>query len=122
MNKRRLVYIVLVLLVLWYVYDSTSSSYQRVDLLSQKEILAEFDSQPEDSWINFPANYAGDSGDMFYVGVIKDGQPVTTVYRIAKNEQGEYVYEVRDEWQGVRLPVNRFDTYVRTDGEWIKQK
>lgn len=122
MQGRRVFYIAVLALVAWYVFHSSQAGPPATDAISKKEILAAFANHADDLWISFPQNYSGEANNDFYLGETVADQPTTTVYRIVKNEEGQLVYEVRDQWDNVKLPANQFETYVRVNGDWIKQK
>lgn len=122
MQWRRILYIILITLAVFYVLNNNESKSPPTPVIGKEQILADFQTVTEGSWLNFPVKYTGENGDMFYLGQNISDQPVTKAYRIYMSESGQLNYKVLDQWNNVKLPQNQFETYYLVSGKWLKQK
>lgn len=123
MQWRRFLYIIAIGLIAFLVLNYNDGN-QEVDLpvITQEEILDDFQKESGEIWVSFPADFDGNSDDLFYVGKHVEGKNITTVYKIYSSESGQLAYQTHDQWDNVKLPENRFETYHLIDGKWVKQK
>lgn len=123
MQLRRFLYIIIIGLIAFLVLNYNDMSQQdNLAVITREEILDDFQKESGEIWVNFPVNFSGTSGDLFYVGKQADEQPVTTVYKIYSNETGQLDYRIYEQWDNVKLPENRFETYHLVKGNWIKSR
>jgi len=123
LHQRRILYIIAIGLIAFLVLNYNDMSQQdNLPVITREEILNDFQKESGEIWVNFPGNFSGTSGDLFYVGKQVADQPVTTVYKIYSNETGNLAYGVHDQWDNVKLPENRFETYHLVKGDWEKSR
>jgi len=124
LQVRRILYIVAIALIAFLVLNYVDSTQQsNLPGITREEILKDFQEEESgETWVSFPAKFSGTSGDLFYVGKQVADQPVTTVYRIYRSETGQLAYRIQDQWDNVKLPDNRFETYYLVEGDWIKSR
>jgi len=120
---RRILYIIAIGLIAFLVLEYNDMNQPKnLPVITREEILDDFQKESGEIWVNFPANFSGTSGELFYVGEQVAGQPVTTVYKIYSDETGQLAYRTHDQWDNVKLPESRFETYYLVDGEWTKSR
>ena len=123
MQRRPILYIIAIAVIIVVVFNyNDRNREQLLPVISREQIFGDFKDQTGEVWLNFPANFSGTSGELFYLGEQVNGEPVTKVYRIYRPESGELYYEIHDEWDNVKLPENQFETYYLVEGEWIKNR
>ena len=89
-----------------------------------EEILKDFQEEESgETWVQASRlNSAGPAESyLFWENKLPD-QPVTTVYRIYRSETGQLAYRIQDQWDNVKLPDNRFETYYLVERDWIKSR
>jgi len=130
-NWRRVIYVALVVFVAAVLFRNISGTKPQPPpepLFDQQMILREFkqlghqaytegDYQPDS--IYFPYDYTGDRGDEFYL-TIKNKEGIATLkYVLKKNSSGELEYALKNRWQDVNLPPDRFESYRFEDNDWV---
>lgn len=123
MQRRPILYIIAIALIILVVFNNNDQNQEQLlPVISREQIFEDFKNQTGEVWLNFPANFSGTSGELFYLGEQVKGEPVTKVYRIYRPESGEIYYDVHDQWDNVKLPENQFETHYLVEGEWIKNR
>lgn len=124
MQARRILYVIAIAVIAFLVINHNDNQIQEHinPAIHREQILNDFQCQNGEVWISFPAKFQGTSDELFYLGEQISGEPVTKVYRIYSQESGELNYKLHDQWDHVKLPANRFETYYLVQGEWIKDR
>lgn len=133
MNKRRLIYL-FVIVVVFLLYSNTTDSNRHKDQsqVSIKMILNDFSDLTDNdipvanseqqyyvTGIYFLPNFSGQGGEVFYVGWEDGDSKITQKYLITIPEKSENKhYVLKDTFENYLPPVNKFIYYQATEGKW----
>jgi hypothetical protein len=124
LQPRRILYVIAIAIIAFLVFNHNDDQMQEdiIPNISREHIFDDFNNQTGEVWLSFPESFRGTNGELFYFGQLVSEKPVTKVYRIYSRESGQLYYRVHDEWDNVKLPANKFETYYLVQGEWIKDR
>lgn len=131
MNWRRVIYIALVIFVAAVIFrnipDSNVESHQK--LLHQQIILNDFkdlqhpaykeDGNYQPDSIYFPYDYTGDRGNEFYLSIKNEHGITTLKYVLQESSEGNLEYLLKNRWEDVTLPLDRFESYQYQGNDWV---
>ncbi len=129
MNWRRIIYIAVIVFVAAVIFRNIPDTKLEPPpkLLNQQMILEDFQNlehpvydggeyQPDSIYFHYA--YIGDRGDEFYL-IMKNDQGTTTLkYVLDRPPSGEIEYKLKNRWQDITLPADRFESYKYEDGKW----
>jgi hypothetical protein len=138
-SVRRSIYVlvfILIVAVLAYFQKGTNSFITSApDPIQAEQIKKDFsdyrnnkqtgiDGEDIDlQFLFFPFDFTGVKDDAFYLGTEIDDRSVVLEYRIVpENEEKDdssLIYELKNRWEGLQLPADRYETYRLNVDKWV---
>ena len=130
MNYRRVFFIAFIAFIALFLFRNLQMDKtidEPIQTLSKsmvmESILAESELNQNGSTIYFPLDYEGKARGVFYVSVENVNGPISYKYRIEEIESEAVKmleYSLDQSWEGVRLPVGKFDAFRLEGGQWLE--